>query len=324
MNNISNSLELIAGKSIPETLSNFFNNLADQYSEETINNLPGWDPNSHFEVFFSEETILALNAQHSDWLKENSEADNAHYVPFSTLEEETDFLVVDISNDDCPILFADHESGQFIVLKNSLKLFLAALDGESTYQMEQIGEVYEEALSDYFEGKLQSAHSTLEAFFDENKVNPGIPGPFMQIIPDALNLYACVCNELDEVEEAMKNLNLACEGIFSQKAYLNRIKINLLTGHYDTVIEQSKSGLSRFNDEYAQAFLNLYRAVALGAQEKEDEAEPFLNLLPEVDGKNDLMKVTPVAAMYTHVLGNLTFEDAYNKTAAVVAKMEDD
>lgn len=322
MNNITLTLEEIAGKPVPEKLVSFLNQSAD-YNGETISNLPGWDPECEFEIEFSKESILELVDRHGDWLKKNSEADAAHYLPFSTLEEETDFLVVDISKEDCPILFADHESGQFILIKKNIDKFLASFDESELYTMDQLGELYQQAMSDYFEGKSDEIINTLGTLFDDNQVNPGIPSPYMQILPDALNLLAVAYFDNEQIEETFETLDLACQGIFCEKAFLNRIKVNLLTGQYETVLEQTKEGLSRFNSEYAQAFLNLYHAVALGAQEKEDEAIPFLNLLPDVEGKNDLVKVTPVAAMYTHILGNISFEEAFGKTAAVVEKMEE-
>jgi len=49
------------------------------------------------------------------------------HVPLARLVDETDFLMIKIDEEDCPVLLWNHESGELVRYKASLDAFLATL-----------------------------------------------------------------------------------------------------------------------------------------------------------------------------------------------------
>ncbi len=328
MSKILNTVKSYCKSSIPARLEKFYLSEMEEYSDSTIANLPGWDPESEFELNFSAATFTGLQNRHNDWLTNKSKEDNCEYIPFSTLtdleyeDELTDFLAINISQENCPVCFGNHETGGFIVIYKTLDYFLEYLEDEDVNPMEQFGTLFERAL----EASSKSDHSlvieTLGNFFDKNQINPGIPGPYMKEIPEALNLLGAAYHELEQTEKAIEYLNLACTGIFCRNAFLNRVKLNLISSEYDIAMEQCNQGLERFSDDYSKSFLNLYKGIIYGVFEKNDEAlECFALMVGNVE-KSDFGILTPVAAIYTHFTEINDFEMVFNNISKMIQEYE--
>ncbi|WP_299437737.1 hypothetical protein [uncultured Aquimarina sp.] len=308
--------------SVPKRLEIFYLSEADEYNDASIANLPGWDPSCEFDLDFSADTVEELMERHSDWITRESESDQCQYIAFSTLEDETDFLVVNISDEDCPVYFGNHETGDFQMIYKSLDRFVKYLDSEDINPMELFGELYEKSQTAFFDGNEELVVTLLGDFFDQYPMNPAIPGPYMKQIPDALNLLACSYVTLDRTEEAMEAFELACTGMFCRNAFLNRIRLNLISSEYDVAMQLCDQGLNRFSDSYSTSFINLYKGVIHAVLEKEEDGRACLALMNGDVEKTDFNIVTPVAAIFIHYTAATDFEEVFNQTLQVIREAE--
>ncbi|NMH88925.1 hypothetical protein [Flavivirga algicola] len=328
MSQMLNTVKSYCKSSIPTRLEKFYLSEMENYSDSTIANLPGWDPVVQFELNFSETAFTGLQNNHEDWLASGSKKDNCEYIAFSTLadleyrDELTDFLAIDIRQENCPVYYGDHETGEFINIHKTLDYFLEYLDDEDVNPMEQFGALYEKAQDAFSKSDHSLIVETLGAFFEKNQINPGIPGPYMKEIPEALNLLACAYDELEQPEKAMEYLDLACNGIFCRNAFLNRVKFNLISSKYDIAMEQCNQGLERFSDDYSKSFLNLYKGIIYGVYEKNNEALECFALMTGNVEKSDFEILTPVAAIYTHFTEIKDFEMVFNRTSKMIQEYE--
>ncbi len=312
-----------ASKELPNRLIDFYQNEADLYVNSSINNLPGWNPETEFELNFSAHTIKELNERHADWLLRESEDKACIYLAFSSLEDEIDFLAVEITNEDCPVYFGNHEDGSFELLYHSLDDFVDFLDDdESRNPLVVLPELYETAKEDFSDENYEEVIDSLGAYFDKHPVNPAIPSPLMRMIPDALNLVACAHGELKEKEKQIELLDLACRGIFAQSAYLNRVRYYLLEQSFEKVIDLCNEGLERFSNEFTRSFLFLYKDLA--QEELEDEQamlETFKNIENVID-MEDIGTAATVAILYVHYLPMDDFEEVFTGFSAIIKNHE--
>ncbi len=327
MSEVLNTVKSYFKSPIPKRLENFYLSEIERFDDSMIANLPGWDPEYQFGLSFSSSTIAQLQEQHKDWLLKASKTDECTYIPFSNLlegdeSELTDFLAINISQENCPVYYGDHETGEFTLIHKTLNHFLEYLDGGDVNPMEQFGVLYEKSQEAFFSNDNTLVINLLEDFFDKTPVNPAIPGPYMKEIPDALNLLACAYKDMDLPEKAIVYFNKACTGIFCRNAFLNRVKFYLISSEYNTAMEQCNLGLERFSDAYSTSFLNLYKGIINAVLEKDEEALACFALMTGDVEKSNLEILTPVAAVYTHITEINDFEMVFNKTLKMIQEME--
>ncbi|MBW1295547.1 hypothetical protein [Aquimarina litoralis] len=321
MSNLLNTVESWSEISIPERLKTFYLSEIETYEDHTIANLPGWDPSCEFDLDFSLDTISELMDRHSDWIQTASESDQCQYIAFSSLDDETDFLAVNITNENCPIYFGNHETGGFQMIYKTLDNFLQYLDSEDVNPMELFPTLYEKAKVAFFENDDEKVITLLGDFFDKYPMDPGVPGPFMKQIPEALNIVACSHYNLEQFDEAMNMLELACNGIFCRNAFLNRIKFKLLSSEYDMAMQLCTQGLDRFSDSYSTSFINLYKGVIFGISENYEDALACFALMSGDMEKSDFNILTPIAAVYTHYTPETDFQKVFSQTLSVIQQV---
>ncbi|MBU2915305.1 tetratricopeptide repeat protein [Reichenbachiella agariperforans] len=328
MSKILDTLKSYCKGPIPERLYSFFTSEVEKYNDCKIANLPGWDPESTFGLKFSKDTIEELQERHGDWIADGSANDRCEYIAFSSLidldyeDKLTDFIAVNISDENCPVYFGNHENGQFEMIYNSLDYFLAYLDKEEAHPMEGFTSLYESAKSAFYNGDNEQVIEGVAPFFEQHEIDPSKPGPYMKEIPDALNLLACAYYDRDQPNQALAYLDQACKGFFCRNAYLNRAKFIMVSSDYERAMEQCNQGLERFSDDYATSFLNLYRGVIYGILERYDDAQTCFDLMTGNVEKSDFDILTPVAAVYTHYTESDDFEMVFNKVATLIKESE--
>lgn len=318
MSNLLNTIKSYSNTPIPKTLQEFYHTEHEKYTDCQIANLPGWAPDCQFDLDFSESTIIELMDRHKDWITSESKNDNCNYIPFSSLGDETDFLAINISQTDCPVCFGNHETGEFIIIYNTLESFLQYLDNGEVNPMESFIDIYEEAKTAFYDDDVTLVVDLLGDFFNKHQINPAEFGPFMKQIPDALNLLACSYNDLDEPEQAMEVLEQACKAMFCRNAYLNRIKFNLILSNYDIAMNQCNDGLERFSDDYSTSFINLYKGIIYGISEKNKKALECFSLMVGDVEKSNFNTLTPVAGIFTHYTEASDFEEVFNETLEII------
>ena len=239
MSDISASIKEYCKGAFPKRLQKFYESEYEEYQESIFANLPGWDPSCTFYLYFDIETFKELQDRHEDWLERESKEDGCQYIGFAQLADEEygdeliDFLAVNISNEDCPVYFGNHETGDFSVMYETLDSFLEVLKDDVSNPMELFPEYYEKSKEAHSDSEYEVVVELLGGLFDKYHIDPSIPGPYMQQIPDALNLLGISYFELDQREKAIETLDEACKGMFCKHAFLNRVKFNLLAENYE-------------------------------------------------------------------------------------------
>jgi predicted DNA-binding WGR domain protein len=139
--------------------------------------------------------------------------EGAHYIPFSPLGKEPQFLGVDISKGDlCPVAMWEHEDGLFHIHSATLDEFLSRLlkKGQKT-PFEKLDKAIDKASSLKEARKYTEALLVLEEA--SNGMSLSIPKDFegKDKMARFFNLRGICCGELKNFEEALKNYRLAVD-----------------------------------------------------------------------------------------------------------------
>lgn len=73
---------------------------------------------------FSEKEVNYLMKTHLDMLTSCAEGDDRKYIPLAGIDDTIDFLVVDVSDEKCPVYYGDCEDGEIKKQDKSLDDFL--------------------------------------------------------------------------------------------------------------------------------------------------------------------------------------------------------
>ncbi len=315
-----NILQSYSKTQIPERLQKFYSSEMEPYSESTIDGIPGWDHRCEFELDFSAYTLKELISRHNEWLKSGSVEDKCEYIPFSTLSIEddsmVDFLAINISKEDCPVYYGDHETGGFSRIARSLDNFLINLGDQGENPFDIFMEIYNKAKDAYFEDNNPLVIKTLgENFFDKFDIDPARPTIYIKEFPKALNLLGCAYYEMDQLTKAMETLNKACTAIFCKDAFLNRIKLNILCSNYEEATKQCDFGLMKFTDSFSQSFLHLYLGIIKHTEKNEEKALLHFSKMRGNVEKTHSNSIIPVALTYTHMIETKDFEKTFNEVS---------
>lgn len=306
---MSNILKSYINISIPKTLLQFYLYRYEKYTERQISNLPGRAPDCQFSLNFSESTIIDLLGKHKGWIERESKLDNCEYIPFSSLNDETNFLAININQSDCPVYFGNHETGKFTLIYNTLESFLRYLDRNEMNSMESFIGLYKKAKIAFLKDDMLLVINLLGGFLNEKKINSPISKPYLKQIADALNLLAWSYNNSDAPEQAMETLNLVCKTMFCRNAYLNRIKLNLIVSNYYLAIKQCNQGLKQFSDDYSTTFINLYKGLAYEILEKNKEALKCFDLMTRNVEKSDFNSIDLKSSVRTEIRLGFLFKN---------------
>jgi predicted DNA-binding WGR domain protein len=161
--------------------------------------------------------VKFIDPAKSDLLEENNiempDDEGAHYIPFSPLGKEPQFLGVDISKGDlCPVAMWEHEDGLFHIHSATLDEFLSRLlkKGQKT-PFEKLDKAIDKASSLKEARKYTEALLVLEEA--SNGMSLSIPKDFegKDKMARFFNLRGICCGELKNFEEALKNYRLAVD-----------------------------------------------------------------------------------------------------------------
>lgn len=89
----------------------------------TSKQLPNYEPDSKFKVYFLDESLWD---EYDDWDIDRDEYPTM--LPLSRLDEDdSQFLAIDIEEDDYPVYMFEHESGEFEPYFDTFQEFLKSL-----------------------------------------------------------------------------------------------------------------------------------------------------------------------------------------------------
>ena len=231
-------LESGLGVKLPMRLKTFYD--TDEYLQYDgmhVFGLSGYSDDSKFKVKF-------VDPAKSDLLEENDiempDDDGAHYIPFSPLGQEPQFLGVDISKGDlCPVAMWEHEDGLFHIHSATLDEFLSRLlkRGEKT-PFEQLEKAINKATNLKEKKKYKEALVVLEEA--SKGMGLSIPKDFegKDKMARFFNLRGICCGELKNFEEALKNYRLAVDCLDTYSA------LNII----DYYIDESKDYLKALKE----------------------------------------------------------------------------
>jgi predicted DNA-binding WGR domain protein len=195
---------------LPKRLKIFFDSGEyKKYEGMMVCGLPGYTADTKYKVKFF--TSGMMNELLEDNEIEMPDDSGAYYIPFIELDEESQFLGIDISKGDtCPVAMWEHEDGMFHLHSASLDEFLTKLikKGENP-PLVKLKKTFEKAQELYKKKKYQEALNLLNSIMDGMSLE--IPKKYEEKrqMGELFNLRGICKNNTNDGEGAVKDYKVA-------------------------------------------------------------------------------------------------------------------
>ncbi len=236
-----------ADSGLPTVYTQFISDrLYLEYKGTFVTGLPGDDPSSAVKLRFDDREMLDRETFFDDHDIDLTSATSIY--PLATLKDAPQFLALDISVRECPVLVWEHETGEFTPIAQSLKAFVGSLlTKEAVQEIRKRKRAAESALRKIvtpLQKKLvkafaQGNHQELVALFEE-RLSAQEPVPYTGqnsfelcgALAACFNLNGLSCLALGEPHSALLAFEKAyeCGGKSGNETFVNTVVMQCRLG----------------------------------------------------------------------------------------------